>query len=119
MTNLPTALKMIAFVCATVLMLPFEATSQTDWSTFENQNFVEDVNRAVKQIETSIASGPYKPDWESLRKYEIPDWYKDAKLGIFIHWGVYCVPAKGNEWYPRNMYINKKDWARQYVQTPS
>ena len=36
------------------------------------------------------------------QKYEVPEWYKDAKFGIFIHWGVYSVPAFGNEWYPRN-----------------
>ena len=47
----------------------------------------------------------YKPTWESLACYEVPQWFKDAKLGIFIHWGVYSVPAFGNEWYPRNMYL--------------
>jgi alpha-L-fucosidase len=44
---------------------------------------------------TSIAchdSGPFRPDWESLEKYEVPEWYQDAKFGIFIHWGVYSVP---------------------------
>jgi alpha-L-fucosidase len=35
----------------------------------------------------------------------VPQWYQDAKFGIFIHWGVYSVPAFSNEWYPRNMYI--------------
>ena len=35
----------------------------------------------------------------------MPDWYQDAKFGIFIHWGVYSVPAFGDEWYPRNMYL--------------
>ena len=47
----------------------------------------------------------YQPTWESLRQYRVPDWYQDAKFGIFIHWGVYAVPAFDNEWYPRNMYI--------------
>lgn len=47
----------------------------------------------------------YEPTWESLRQYEIPEWYIDAKFGIFIHWGVYSVPAFGNEWYPRRMYL--------------
>ncbi len=48
----------------------------------------------------------YKPDSASIaRNYEIPEWFKDAKLGVFIHWGVYAVPAFQNEWYPRNMYI--------------
>ena len=46
----------------------------------------------------------YEPIWESLRAYSVPEWFRDAKLGIFIHWGVYAVPAFGNEWYPRNMY---------------
>jgi len=44
------------------------------------------------------------PTWKSLQEYTTPDWFRDAKFGIFIHWGVYSVPAFGNEWYPRNMY---------------
>jgi alpha-L-fucosidase len=53
------------------------------------------------------STGPpakFEPTWESLKRYTVPEWYKDAKFGIFIHWGVYSVPAFGNEWYPRNMY---------------
>ena len=46
----------------------------------------------------------FQPDWESLHHYQVPDWFKDAKLGIFIHWGPYSVPAAGSEWYPRFMY---------------
>lgn len=49
--------------------------------------------------------GSFDPSWESLKAYKVPKWYADAKLGIFIHWGVYSVPAFGNEWYPRNMYV--------------
>lgn len=47
----------------------------------------------------------FEPNWESLEQYSVPDWYVNAKFGIFIHWGVYAVPAFGNEWYPRNMYL--------------
>ena len=46
----------------------------------------------------------FEPSWESLRGYRIPAWYQDGKFGIFIHWGVYAVPAFDTEWYPRNMY---------------
>jgi len=46
----------------------------------------------------------YKANWESLQDYVVPEWFRDAKLGIFIHWGVYAVPAFDNEWYPRFMY---------------
>ncbi|MFI3321729.1 MAG: alpha-L-fucosidase [Rikenellaceae bacterium] len=47
----------------------------------------------------------YNPTWESLANHnEQPEWLKDAKLGIYFHWGAYCVPAFQGEWYPRNMY---------------
>ncbi|MGC6400904.1 alpha-L-fucosidase [Sphingomonas sp. FW199] len=51
------------------------------------------------------APGPVKPTWESIREhYRLPEWLVDAKFGIFIHWGVYSVPAAQSEWYPRHMY---------------
>jgi alpha-L-fucosidase len=59
----------------------------------------------LKKVATVDQQGPFRADWESLQKYEVPEWYKDAKFGIFIHWGAYSVPAFGNEWYPRNMYV--------------
>ena len=56
-------------------------------------------------IQDVIDTGVYKDDWNSLQNYQVPAWYKDLKFGIFIHWGVYSVPAYRNEWYPRCMYI--------------
>jgi alpha-L-fucosidase len=47
---------------------------------------------------------PFEPTWDSLRQYQVPDWFRNAKFGIFIHWGLYSVPAFDNEWYSRNMY---------------
>jgi alpha-L-fucosidase len=48
----------------------------------------------------------YEPTWESLSEHEAaPEWFRDAKLGIYFHWGVYSVPAFGNEWYPRWMHF--------------
>jgi alpha-L-fucosidase len=58
----------------------------------------------LAEAEKQANDGPYRADWETLKKYETPQWYKDAKFGIFIHWGVYSVPGAENEWYPRNMY---------------
>lgn len=52
----------------------------------------------------------YTTAWSSLKNYETPTWFKDAKLGIFIHWGAYSVPAYGSEWYPRNMYQDSLVW---------
>jgi alpha-L-fucosidase len=51
----------------------------------------------------------YESHFESLTGYTVPEWYKDAKLGIFIHWGPYAVPAYDNEWYPRQMYNRDSD----------
>lgn len=59
-------------------------------------------------IQRTIEEGKFKDNWPSLSNYQIPQWYKDAKFGIFIHWGVYSVPAFGNEWYPRFMYLEGK-----------
>lgn len=55
-------------------------------------------------IEEVIAAGPYEDTWASLTAHKTPDWYYRAKLGIFVHWGIYSVPAFGNEWYSRGMY---------------
>jgi alpha-L-fucosidase len=63
--------------------------------------------RILKEVDAVAARGPFAAAWSSLEKFQTPDWYQDGKFGIFIHWGVYSVPAFGNEWYPRNMY--KKD----------
>lgn len=43
-------------------------------------------------------------DWTNLKR-EAPEWFLDAKFGLFFHWGPYCVPACENEWYSRNMYL--------------
>jgi alpha-L-fucosidase len=71
----------------------------------------------LKQVDAADRHGPFRPDWESLQKYEAPEWYKDAKFGIFIHWGVYSVPAFGNEWYPRNMYNAGSDEYKHHIAT--
>lgn len=56
------------------------------------------------QIDTVIKNGTYQDDWISLNTYPVPQWYREAKFGVFIHWGVYSVPAYFSEWYCRLMY---------------
>lgn len=62
------------------------------------------VSDYLKLIDKTIDCGKYKADWSSLSGHKIPDWYYKAKFGIFIHWGIYSVPAYACEWYPRWMY---------------
>lgn len=71
----------------------------------------------LNKINETIAKGKYKDSWASLSQYEVPKWYKDAKFGIFIHWGVYSVPAFGSEWYSRNMYIQGSKEYKHHIKT--
>lgn len=61
------------------------------------KEYLEKINRVIEK-------GPYKDNWQSLSGHKTPSWYYRDKLGIFIHWGIYSVPAFGSEWYPRAMY---------------
>jgi alpha-L-fucosidase len=51
--------------------------------------------------------GPYQPTWESMLQYEVPEWYQDAKFGIWAHWSPQCV-AEDSDWYARHMYLQGK-----------
>ncbi len=63
-------------------------------------------------------SQPYTPDWESLARHtEAPEWFADARFGIYFHWGVYSVPAYHNEWYPRWMHFEGHPVYNHHVKT--
>ncbi|KAH7962879.1 alpha-L-fucosidase [Rhipicephalus sanguineus] len=49
--------------------------------------------------QAALSTGRYTPDWDSLDTRPIPDWYDDAKIGIFLHWGIFSVPSFGSEWF--------------------
>ncbi|MFC2098725.1 alpha-L-fucosidase [Bacteroidota bacterium] len=60
----------------------------------------------------------YKENWESLSAHnQSPDWFADAKFGIYFHWGVYSVPAFGSEWYPYFMYREDNDVRTHHINT--
>jgi alpha-L-fucosidase len=75
-----------------------------DPSTLPEPVDVSDNSAQLAAVAAVIAAGPFDATWESLRQYSPPRWYEDAKFGIFLHWGVYSVPAFRNEWYSRDMY---------------
>ena len=75
------------------------------------------LEKYLKKIDEVIERGPYKDTWDSLAFHKVPDWYRNAKLGIFIHWGVFSVPAFGNEWYPRWMYKKDTSEYRHHIET--
>lgn len=68
--------------------------------------------------EPELADAPYTADWISLDKHnEAPEWFRDAKFGIYFHWGVYCVPAYGSESYPRHMHELGKKENKHHIET--
>ncbi|AWG22765.1 hypothetical protein FFWV33_15135 [Flavobacterium faecale] len=70
----------------------------------------------IATVTLTNAQEKFKPEWESLKKHKVaPEWFADAKLGVYFHWGVYTIPENGNEWYGRFMYEydRKKSWGKE------
>jgi alpha-L-fucosidase len=68
------------------------------------------VEGAVKLIPVVKAPGPIEPTWDSLQQnYKVPDWFIGAKFGIFMHFGIFSVPAHKSEWYEKFMYAGGED----------
>jgi alpha-L-fucosidase len=74
-------------------------------------------DRLLAREQETAEAGPFTPDWDALQNKTTPDWYQDAKFGIFIHWTASSVPAFGTEWYPRNMYIEGTPEFEHHVAT--
>lgn len=69
------------------------------------------------EIEEVIRKGPFTDTNESLTNFQMPEWFENAKFGIFIHWGLFSVPAFANEWYSRNMYIEGTPEFEHHIKT--
>ncbi len=75
----------------------------------------------VKYLHESMQTGKFKPTWKSLEQYKVPEWYRNAKFGIWAHWGPQCQPEQG-DWYAREMYIegsNYYKWQLKHYGHPS
>lgn len=68
-----------------------------------------DFDSYLQEIDRVVRTGYYRDNWPSLTRHPTPGWYASGKLGIFVHWGLYSVPAFGNEWYSRNMYDPERE----------
>lgn len=71
----------------------------------------------LAEIDGVVSAGPYHDTWDSLGSREMPRWMHEGKLGIFIHWGPYAVPAFGSEWYSRNMYRQGSPEYEHHIKT--
>ena len=76
---------------------------------------------AQDSINEPMAQGSFKPTWESLQQYKVPEWFRNAKFGIWAHWGPQCQPEQG-DWYARFMYAEgnrEYKWSTQNYGHPS
>lgn len=76
---------------------------------------------AQDSINEPLAQGSFKPTWESLQQYKVPEWFRNAKFGIWAHWGPQCQPEQG-DWYARFMYAEDSreyKWSTQNYGHPS
>ena len=64
----------------------------------------QDYKVPVTDENEKMAEGQYQPKWESLRNHKTPEWFRDAKFGIWAHWGPQCVEGSG-DWMAREMYM--------------
>ena len=69
----------------------------------------------VAPIPGLSGDGEYEPTWESLLAYDVPEWYRDAKFGIWAHWSPQCVPEAG-DWYARNMYMQGSEQYKYHLE---
>jgi alpha-L-fucosidase len=66
-------------------------------------------------VQLTTVPGPFRADAASFKSYQAPDWFRDAKFGIWSHWGPQAVPRAG-DWYARNMYIYGTDQYKHHLE---
>jgi alpha-L-fucosidase len=69
----------------------------------------------VNTKQEPVKQGKFQPTWQSLKQYQTPEWFKDAKLGIWAHWGPQCQPECG-DWYARSMYFEGSGNYKNHLQ---
>jgi alpha-L-fucosidase len=80
----------------------------------QSRKWTCDIDSTISHKGTDV----FQADWENIAEnYTVPEWFRDAKFGIFIHWGIYSVPAYGNEWYAREMYQKDSRLYNYHVKT--
>lgn len=77
------------------IIINFAVLCTAEYYTVKNFDLLYKNNIICESCENSS----FKPTWDSLDSRKLPQWYDDAKFGIFIHWGVFSVPSFGSEWF--------------------
>lgn len=93
--------------CLLLMMIVFVSCQQANKQPYD-----------IESVASPKGTEVFQPDWENIAEnYQFPQWFSDGKFGIFIHWGVYSVPAFDSEWYARNMYQEGSRAYKHHVAT--
>lgn len=96
-------------------------------NTYENQNITSffsafDRNTICAELSgtdigknESMMQGKFQPTWNSLENYQVPEWFRNAKFGIWAHWGPQCVEGSG-DWMARSMYLEGSSEYKHHVE---
>ena len=101
----------LVFLSAALALNVFGEGATSDAPTIEQCK--TNIDAMIRKMGEGATHGHYRPNWVSLKKHEAqPAWFRDGKIGIYFHWGVYAVPAHGNEWYMKWMHTKPKKGGR-------
>ena len=90
----------IVSIALATMLLPALRAQNSDKAVFPDPEYKVKVDCSKEPMQ----QGSFSPTPEGLSPYECPEWFKDAKFGIWAHWGPQCQPEDG-DWYARNMYF--------------
>ena len=76
--------------------------------------FAQDYKVPVSESHEQMQQGKYEPTWQSLETHQTPEWFRNAKFGIWAHWGPQCVEGSG-DWMARGMYIEGSSQYKHHV----
>ncbi len=91
-------------------------TSLSKGALFASSVFFSALVNADESKAQASSQKTYLPEVSSLQQYECPEWFRDAKFGIYLHWGAYSVAEKG-EWYARRLYEEDRKEYAHHVKT--
>jgi alpha-L-fucosidase len=96
-------------------------TEKNECATINRRNFLGTALATMsaapwRGANARATTAPFRPTWESLSHYQAPDWFRDAKFGIWAHWSAQCVPEQG-DWYARLMYQQGEPAYEHHVKT--
>lgn len=91
--------RLIVLLIALLLPISLQAVQQFERNYVVKEEVVEEIEVVYEEPKQKEQATTYQPTWDSLDKRPLPDWYDQAKFGIFIHWGVFSVPSYVSEWF--------------------